>query len=84
MRKTLLLCLPLLFTGNALAEAGGYQLEQVLVMSRHNLRAPLANNGSVLAQSTPKAWPAWETPGGQLTTKGGCWKCIWGTTSTPG
>lgn len=66
-----MLCLPLLFTGNALAEAGGYQLEQVLVMSRHNLRAPLANNGSVLAQSTPKAWPAWETPGGQLTTKGG-------------
>ena len=26
----------------------GYQLEQVLIMSRHNLRAPLANNGSVL------------------------------------
>ena len=26
----------------------GYQLQQVLIMSRHNLRAPLANNGSVL------------------------------------
>ncbi|EBP3905254.1 bifunctional glucose-1-phosphatase/inositol phosphatase, partial [Salmonella enterica subsp. enterica] len=26
----------------------GYQLQQVLMMSRHNLRAPLANNGSVL------------------------------------
>lgn len=25
----------------------GYQLQQVLMMSRHNLRAPLANNGSV-------------------------------------
>ena len=35
----------------------GYQLEQVLIMSRHNLRAPLANNGSVLEQSTPKQWP---------------------------
>ncbi|MVY94756.1 bifunctional glucose-1-phosphatase/inositol phosphatase, partial [Enterobacteriaceae bacterium 8376wD7] len=23
----------------------GYQLQQVLIMSRHNLRAPLANNG---------------------------------------
>lgn len=69
--KTLLLCLPLLMTGTALAETNDYQLEQVLVMSRHNLRAPLANNGSVLAQSTPKAWPAWETPGGLLTTKGG-------------
>ena len=49
----------------------GYQLEQVLIMSRHNLRAPLANNGSVLEQSTPKQWPEWDVPGGQLTTKGG-------------
>lgn len=49
----------------------GYQLQQVLIMSRHNLRAPLANNGSVLEQSTPNAWPEWNVPGGQLTTKGG-------------
>ncbi|MBK4716669.1 bifunctional glucose-1-phosphatase/inositol phosphatase [Enterobacterales bacterium BIT-L3] len=41
------------------------------LMSRHNLRAPLANNGSLLAQATPHAWPQWEVPGGQLTTKGG-------------
>lgn len=49
----------------------GYQLQQVLLMSRHNLRAPLANNGSVLEQSTAKSWPEWDVPGGQLTTKGG-------------
>ncbi|MGO3908199.1 bifunctional glucose-1-phosphatase/inositol phosphatase [Huaxiibacter chinensis] len=49
----------------------GYQLQQVLIMSRHNLRAPLGNNGSVLEQSTPNKWPEWEVPGGQLTTKGG-------------
>lgn len=49
----------------------GYQLQQVLIMSRHNLRAPLANNGSVLEQSTAKSWPEWDVPGGQLTTKGG-------------
>lgn len=49
----------------------GYQPQQVLIMSRHNLRAPLANNGSVLEQSTAKAWPQWDVPGGQLTTKGG-------------
>ena len=46
----------------------GYQLQQVLMMSRHNLRAPLANNGSVLEQSTPNQWPEWDVPGGQLTT----------------
>lgn len=44
----------------------GYQLQQVLMMSRHNLRAPLANNGSVLEQSTPNQWPEWDVPGGQL------------------
>ncbi|MCN6990642.1 bifunctional glucose-1-phosphatase/inositol phosphatase, partial [Escherichia coli] len=49
----------------------GYQLQQVLMMSRHNLRAPLANNGSVLEQSTPNQWSEWDVPGGQLTTKGG-------------
>ena len=49
----------------------GYQLQQVLIMSRHNLRAPLADNGSVLQQSTPNKWPEWDVPGGQLTTKGG-------------
>ncbi|VXC89736.1 glucose-1-phosphatase/inositol phosphatase [Enterobacterales bacterium 8AC] len=70
-KSTLLLCLPLLCSGTAIAETQDYQLQQVLVMSRHNLRAPLANNGSVLAQSTPKAWPQWDTPGGLLTTKGG-------------
>ena len=61
------------FTTAAMAETvpQGYQLEQVLIMSRHNLRAPLANNGSVLEQSTPNTWPEWEVPGGQLTTKGG-------------
>ncbi|MGK3445487.1 hypothetical protein ACSLO8_26270, partial [Escherichia coli] len=37
----------------ALTTPEGYQLQQVLMMSRHNLRAPLANNGSVLEQSTP-------------------------------
>ena len=43
----------------------GYQLQQVLMMSRHNLRAPLANNGSVLEQSTPNQWSEWDVPGGQ-------------------
>ncbi|WP_455820980.1 bifunctional glucose-1-phosphatase/inositol phosphatase [Pseudomonas cerasi] len=55
----------------AWAAESDYQLEQVLMMSRHNLRAPLADNGSILAQATKKAWPKWDVPGGQLTTKGG-------------
>lgn len=76
MKKTLLAAaMPalLLFSGLSQAQTPpeGYQLQQVLMMSRHNLRAPLATNGSVLEQSTPNAWPEWDVPGGQLTTKGG-------------
>lgn len=63
----------ILMTGGVQAQSApeGYKLQQVLIMSRHNLRAPLANNGSVLEQSTPNPWPQWDVPGGQLTTKGG-------------
>lgn len=77
MRKSLLAAA---VTGVILLSAGvraqeqaapeGYQLQQVLIMSRHNLRAPLANNGSVLEQSTPKSRLS-GCLGGQLTTKGG-------------
>lgn len=52
-------------------EPQGYKLQQVVIMSRHNLRAPLTNNGGVLEQSTVKSWPQWDVPGGQLTPKGG-------------
>lgn len=48
-----------------------YQLQQVLIMSRHNLRAPLGDNGSLLQQASPHSWPRWDVPGGELTTKGG-------------
>ncbi|OON40977.1 bifunctional glucose-1-phosphatase/inositol phosphatase [Izhakiella australiensis] len=60
-----------LSVGTAWGAEGDYQLEQVLMLSRHNLRAPLANNGSVLQQATKKSWPSWNVPGGELTTKGG-------------
>ncbi len=40
------------------------QLQQVLMFSRHNLRAPLADNGSVLAQSTKKAGQSGRCPAG--------------------
>ncbi|GDX08077.1 bifunctional glucose-1-phosphatase/inositol phosphatase [Buttiauxella selenatireducens] len=74
-KKTIAVLLAMAYFAPALAQAEtapqGYQLQQVLLMSRHNLRAPLANNGSVLEQSTAQSWPEWDVPGGQLTTKGG-------------
>lgn len=45
----------------------GLQLTKVLVLSRHNLRAPLT---STLARMTPKDWPKWNVELGHLTPKG--------------
>ncbi|CQI87923.1 glucose-1-phosphatase/inositol phosphatase [Yersinia rohdei] len=47
-----------------------YNLEQVLIMSRHGIRAPLMNYGEMLSSATPDKWPEWNTPGGYLTPKG--------------
>jgi glucose-1-phosphatase len=47
------------------------ELQQVLIMSRHGIRAPLVNYGDVLAESTTHTWPKWQTEGGLLTPKGG-------------
>ncbi len=48
----------------------GDQLEQVVLLSRHNLRAPVVASGA-LANATPETWPRWEVAPGELTTKGG-------------
>lgn len=50
--------------------AADMTLEQVLVMSRHNLRTPIVNTG-ILTEITDKTWPAWDAQSGYLTTKGG-------------
>lgn len=81
--RYLLLCLPMLvpFSPSVFAAETaeeGYTLEQVLVLSRHGLRAPLATGGSALAKVTPKTWPTWNTPGSYLTTRGGVLEAYFG------
>lgn len=48
-----------------------YSLEQVVVLSRHNLRAPLSSNGSVPSELTPHKWIEWSAGSSELTLKGG-------------
>ena len=48
-----------------------YQLEQVVVLSRHNLRAPLSSNGSVPNELTPHSWINWSAGPSELTLLGG-------------
>lgn len=48
----------------------GDHLEQVILLSRHNLRAPVVASGA-LASATPETWARWDVGAGELTTKGG-------------
>lgn len=51
--------------------ADAYTLEQVVILSRHNLRAPLSSNGSVPDELTPHSWIRWSAASSELTLKGG-------------
>lgn len=58
----------------------GYRLEQVIVLSRHNIRSPLTINGSVLDSLTPHQdmWHEWSASSGRLTHKGGVSETLMG------
>lgn len=70
--RPLLLALALVSSAAAAAPVPvhGDTLEQVILLSRHNLRAPVVASGA-LANATPETWPRWEVAPGELTTKGG-------------
>ena len=48
-----------------------YQLKEVVVMSRHNIRSPLTSGGSSLTRVTPHEWVEWSAPSSQLSLRGG-------------
>lgn len=47
-----------------------YELEKVIIFSRHGLRSPLTEKGSDVEKATPYPWPQWSVPAGYLTYKG--------------
>ena len=48
-----------------------YQLKEVVVMSRHNIRSPLSSGGAAYMRVTPHKWFSWTSPGSQLSLRGG-------------
>ena len=61
-----------LFTSGIIAEnENGYELEEVVVLSRHNIRAPLSTKGSVLDSATPHTWFEWSSNASELSLRGG-------------
>ena len=48
-----------------------YELKEVVLMSRHNIRSPLSSGGAAYQRVTPHTWFAWSSPSSQLSLRGG-------------
>ena len=48
-----------------------YVREEMVVLSRHNIRSPLSGPGSVLSRITPHEWFDWSSAPGELSLRGG-------------
>lgn len=55
-----------------------YALKEVVVLSRHNIRSPLSDNGSALGKLTPHAWTQWSSASSELTLRGGILETMMG------
>lgn len=49
----------------------GYELEQVVILSRHNIRSPLSGGDSLLGTITPHEWFNWSSRPSELSVRGG-------------
>jgi glucose-1-phosphatase len=48
-----------------------YAREEMVILSRHNIRSPLSGPGSVLERICPHEWFAWTSAPGELSLRGG-------------
>ena len=82
MKKTLAAICFSLLTATTAAQAApaapatdtahnAYQLKEMVVLSRHNIRSPLSGNGSALAKITPHKWFSWTSAPSELSQRGG-------------
>lgn len=55
-----------------------YKLEEAVVLSRHNIRAPLSDSKSELGHMTPHEWQKWGAGKSELTSRGGALETMMG------
>lgn len=55
-----------------------YRLEQVVVLSRHNIRSPLSGSGSLLGDITPHDWFEWTSNPSELSLRGAMLETLMG------
>ena len=65
-----ILCMILICASVSVCRAEDYQLKQVVVLSRHNIRSPLSEKGSLFGDITPHEWFEWTSKTGELSLRG--------------
>ena len=55
-----------------------YKLNEVVVLSRHNIRSPLSGPESALGRITPHQWYAWSSAPSELSLRGGVLETMMG------
>lgn len=55
-----------------------YTLKEVVILSRHNIRSPLSDNGSALGKLTPHRRTNWSAASSELTLRGGVLETMMG------
>ena len=50
---------------------GKYELKEVVVLSRHNIRSPITSENATYKRVTPHEWFQWTSPSSQLSLRGG-------------
>lgn len=78
MKKIFIIVALFLLASFEVVQAASYQLEGVVVFSRHNLRAPTRSRSEMLTQITPHKWFQWTSKFGELSLKGGELETIMG------
>ena len=58
------------FSASAQAARADYEMTGVVVLSRHNIRAPLSKRNSDLAKVTPHHWFEWTSAPSELSLHG--------------
>ena len=48
-----------------------YELKEVVVLSRHNIRSPLSSGGATIQRVTPHEWFKWTSAASELSLRGG-------------
>lgn len=70
-RIFILVCVLILMIETNVEAEKYYQLEKMVVLSRHNIRSPLSGENSILSQVTPHKWFKWTSAPSELSLKGG-------------